>query len=60
METDNDMTSLKGIKTNPVAYALGTMNVLFANKNDLVDTLDPGQVDQDLRVKAINSKCLVD
>jgi hypothetical protein len=55
-----DMTSLKGVKSNPVDYALGAMDILFANKDDLVDTMDPRNADQGPRIQAIKSECLPD
>jgi hypothetical protein len=56
--TSVNMTSLKGVKSNPVGYALGAIDILFANKDDLVNTLDPRQADEDPRIQAIKSECL--
>ena len=52
------MLTLKGNRSNPVGYALGAVDMLFKDKNDLVNTLDPKTADQDNRIRAIQGTCL--
>ena len=53
------MTTLKGVKSNPIGYTLGAIDVLFKDKDDLVQTLDPRKADEDNRIQVIKSECLV-
>jgi hypothetical protein len=52
------MVSLKGSRSHPVGYALGVVDVLYKDKSDLVNTLDPRAADQGDRIRAIKGRCL--
>jgi hypothetical protein len=52
------MLTLKGNRSNPVSYALGAVDMLFKDKSDLVNTLDPRTANRDNRIRAIQGMCL--
>ena len=52
------MLTLNGVRSNPVCYALGAVEMLFKDKNDLVNTLDLRTANQDSRIRAAQGICL--